>query len=214
MLGTHAEDCLRPGGELRRFRIQPGRLNQVTLIVSPQSPLASSKDRTTSELNRPTPGPHLHTVSELQNIGPRLLVIFDGHCGFCNRSIRWFLRRDRRDRLRFIPSESPKVAALLARHQIIETENGLSSPTSGPSTILVVRNPDTPVEQVLVRSGAAIAMLRELPQPWPAVAALMSWLPRPLRDLGYRLVARYRYRIWGRFDTCPIPTAQERERFL
>jgi predicted DCC family thiol-disulfide oxidoreductase YuxK len=42
----------------------------------------------------------------------------------------------------------------------------------------------------------------------------MSWLPRPLRDLGYRLVARYRYRIWGRFDTCPIPTAQERERFL
>jgi predicted DCC family thiol-disulfide oxidoreductase YuxK len=153
-------------------------------------------------------------VSEFENIGDRLLVIFDGHCGFCNSSVRWFLRRDRRDRLRFVPSESPKVASLLARHQISERENGLGSPTLAPSTILVVSNPDTPIEQVHVRSDAAIAMLRQLPRPWPAVATVMSWIPRPLRDLGYRLVARYRYRIWGRLESCPIPTAQERERFL
>jgi predicted DCC family thiol-disulfide oxidoreductase YuxK len=153
-------------------------------------------------------------VTELSQIGSRLLVIFDGHCGFCNRSVRWFLRRDRFDRLRFIPSESPQLAALLLRHQITETQNGLSSPILAPSTILVVSNPDTPVEQVLVRSDAAIAMLRQLPRPWPALAAVMRWIPRPLRDLGYRLVARYRYRIWGRLETCPIPTAQERERFL
>jgi predicted DCC family thiol-disulfide oxidoreductase YuxK len=153
-------------------------------------------------------------VSELSKIGDRLLVVFDGHCGFCNRSVRWFLRRDSRDRLRFVPAESPKIAKLLARHQISETENGLGSPTLAPSTILVVSNPGTPVEQVLVRSEAAIAMLRQLPRPWPAVAAIMSWIPRPLRDLGYRLVARYRYRIWGRLETCPIPTAQEREHFL
>ncbi|MGO9336695.1 MAG: thiol-disulfide oxidoreductase DCC family protein [Terracidiphilus sp.] len=153
-------------------------------------------------------------MSELSQTGDRLLVIFDGHCGFCNRSVRWFLRRDRLDRLRFIPSESPKVAALLARHQIVETEDGLASSTIAPSTILVVRNPETPVEQVLVRSGAAIAMLCQLPQPWPAVATVLGWIPRPLRDLGYRFVARYRYRIWGRLESCPIPTAQERARFL
>ncbi len=150
----------------------------------------------------------------LNDIGPRLLVIFDGHCGFCNRSIRWFLTRDRFDRLRFIPCESPKVAALLARHRIVQTEDGLGSSTLAPSTILVVGNLETPVEQVLVRSEAAIAMLRELPRPWPAVASVMSWIPRPLRDLGYRLVARFRYRIWGRLESCPIPTAQERSRFL
>jgi predicted DCC family thiol-disulfide oxidoreductase YuxK len=57
-------------------------------------------------------------------------------------------------------------------------------------------------------------MLRQLPRPWPAVAAVMAWIPHRLRDLGYRLVARYRYRIWGRLETCPIPTARERERFL
>jgi len=153
-------------------------------------------------------------MRELSQIGDRLLVIFDGHCGFCNRSVRWFLRRDRRDRLRFVPSESPKLDPLLARHQISEAENGLRSPTLSPSTILVVSNLDTPVEQVLVRSDAAIAMLRQLPAPWPAVAAVMSWIPGPLRDLGYRLVARFRYRIWGRLESCPIPTAQERSRFL
>jgi|ERR1019366_4410241 predicted DCC family thiol-disulfide oxidoreductase YuxK len=154
------------------------------------------------------------SVVNLNEIGDRLLVIFDGHCGFCNRSVRWFLQRDRLDRLRFVPSESPKVADLFARRQIIETKDGLGSSKLAPSTILVVTNPDTPVEQVLVRSDAAIAMLRQLPRPWPAVATGMSWIPRPLRDFGYRLVARFRYRIWGRLDACPVPTAQERSRFL
>jgi predicted DCC family thiol-disulfide oxidoreductase YuxK len=55
-------------------------------------------------------------VNSFEELGGRLLVIFDGQCGFCNRSVRWFLRRDRRDRLRFVASDSPKVAELLARH--------------------------------------------------------------------------------------------------
>ena len=153
-------------------------------------------------------------MNDLGNIGDRLLVIFDGHCGFCNRSVRWFLTRDRNDRLRFVASESPKVAAILAHHGICQTGQGLTSSTLAPSTILVVRNPEGSAEQVLVRSNAAIAMLRELPRPWPAVAAVLRCIPRPLRDLGYRLIARFRYRIWGRLETCPIPTAQERIRFL
>jgi predicted DCC family thiol-disulfide oxidoreductase YuxK len=153
-------------------------------------------------------------VSDFENIGDRLLVIFDGHCGFCNRSVRWFLTRDRNDRLRFVASESPKVAPILARREITQTDRGLASTTLAPSTILVIRNPERPGEQVLVRSNAAIAMLGELPRPWPNIAAVMRCIPRPLRDLGYRLIARFRYRIWGRLETCPIPTAQERMRFL
>jgi predicted DCC family thiol-disulfide oxidoreductase YuxK len=46
------------------------------------------------------------------------------------------------------------------------------------------------------------------------VAKVFKWIPRPLRDLGYRIIARLRYRIWGRFETCPIPTALERAHFL
>jgi len=148
-------------------------------------------------------------VSELDNLGDRLLVIFDGRCGLCNRAVRWFLARDRRDRLRFVPSESPKVAALLARHGL-----DAQAATDGPGSILVVRDAGRPTERLLNRSDAVLALLAQLPSPWPAVATLLRWVPRPLRDLAYRLVARWRYRIWGRLESCPIPTAKERSRFL
>jgi predicted DCC family thiol-disulfide oxidoreductase YuxK len=148
-------------------------------------------------------------VSELEKIGGRLLVIYDGVCGFCNLSVRWFLVRDRNDRLRFVASDSPKVANLLARHGL---DAAMATGNSG--TILVATALEAPAERLLIRSDAVIAMLGQLPSPWPTLAAVLRIIPRPLRDLGYRLVARWRYRIWGRLDACPIPTAQERARFL
>jgi len=148
-------------------------------------------------------------VSGLVEIGGRLLVVFDGRCGFCNRAVRWFLRRDRRDRLRFVASESAKVAELLARHGI-----GMADSGTGPGTILTVEDADGPAEKLLVRSDAVVAMLSQLPRPWPAIAVMVGWATRPVCDLGYRLIARWRYRIWGRLESCPLPAAEERERFL
>jgi predicted DCC family thiol-disulfide oxidoreductase YuxK len=142
-------------------------------------------------------------------LGDRLLVIFDGHCGFCNKSVRWFLSRDSQARLRFAASQSPQVAALLARHDFAPADL-----EAGPDTILVVRDANGPNERVLIRSEAALAMLHELPSPWPAVGRILNWIPRPVRDFGYRLIARWRYRIWGRLDSCPLPTPEERGRFL
>jgi predicted DCC family thiol-disulfide oxidoreductase YuxK len=123
--------------------------------------------------------------------------------------VRWFLRRDRRDRLRFAPSEPPQAAGVLARHGF----NSQDSPF-GPNTILVVRNLDSQDESLLVRSNAVLALLAALPQPWPVVAAIVRSIPRPLRDLAYKLIAHWRYSIWGRLETCPLPTPKERERFL
>jgi predicted DCC family thiol-disulfide oxidoreductase YuxK len=142
-------------------------------------------------------------------LGGRLLVIFDGHCGFCNKSVRWFLRRDLHDRLRFVASQSAQAAELVAR-------DGFASADleTGPNTILVVRDAGGQAERIFLRSDAAVAMLQELPRPWPTIGRVFSWIPRPLRDLGYRLVARWRYRIWGRLESCPLPTREERERFL
>jgi predicted DCC family thiol-disulfide oxidoreductase YuxK len=144
-----------------------------------------------------------------ENSGPGLLVIFDGHCGLCNRLVRWLLRRDRPNRLRFASSDSDKVAGLLARHGFYG-----SNSATGPETILVVRDHEGPAEQLLVRSDAVVELLGELPRPWPAAGAALKLIPRPLRDLGYRLVARWRYHIWRRLETCPMPTPEERERFL
>lgn len=151
------------------------------------------------------------------------MIVYDGHCGLCNHSVRWSLRRDSGDRLRFIASQSEKVATVLARHGLTDSvplpELPAGSPAANgspfcPGTILVLRGIGTDAEQLLTRSNAIIAILRELPQPWPVAAAALHLIPRPLRDLVYRIIARNRYRIWGRVESCPIPTAAELARFL
>ena len=148
-------------------------------------------------------------MNDLDELDGRLLVVFDGRCGFCNRSVRWFLRRDCLDRLRFVPYESPRIASLLRR-------NGWAGEgtTIDPSTIIVVRDAGLPAESVLVRSDAVIALLNQLQSPWPALGNILRLIPRPLRDLGYRLVARSRFTFFRRLESCPIPTAAERARFL
>jgi predicted DCC family thiol-disulfide oxidoreductase YuxK len=152
-------------------------------------------------------------VTETFKIGGRLLVLFDGHCGLCNRSVWWLLRRDRRERVRFASFESPQAIRLLDRNV-----PGRADPPFGlntdPDTVLVVRDAGGPGEQLLIRSNAVLAILAELPGPWLAVGVVLGWIPRPVRDLGYRLVARWRYRIWGRVECCPVPTPAEQERFL
>jgi len=148
-------------------------------------------------------------MNNIPEFGGRLLVIFDGQCGLCNRTVRWLVRRDSQDRLRFVAFEPAKAAGLLARHGI-----GAPDPESGPATILVVREFGQPAEHVLARSEAVLALLAELPCPWPTVKTALRWIPRPLLDLGYRLIACWRYRIWGRLESCPLPTAEERARFL
>jgi predicted DCC family thiol-disulfide oxidoreductase YuxK len=147
-------------------------------------------------------------VSSPDQLDDRLLVVFDGHCGLCNGAVRWLIRHDRQDRLRFAASESPKIAAFLARHGFALI------PSTGPGTILVARACGGPQESLLARSDAVLALLRELPGTWLAVATALAWIPRPLRDLGYRIVARCRYRIWGRLESCPLPAAAQREKFL
>jgi predicted DCC family thiol-disulfide oxidoreductase YuxK len=148
-------------------------------------------------------------VNALPEIADRLLVIYDGRCGFCNGAVRWFLRRDRKDRLRFAASQSPLVVGLMHRHQV----DTLETP-DGPGSLLVIRYVGQPREEVLARSTGVLALLAELPAPWPAFAALLRLAPTPLRDAVYGMVARNRYRFAGRLAECPLPTPSERARFL
>ena len=150
-----------------------------------------------------------NSVESEKNADGRLLVIFDGHCALCSRTVRWLIKRDRRDRLRFAASESLQVAKILQK----QAEEGFRDP-GPPGTILVLRNADTAAEQLHRRSDAIVALLAELPKPWPAIGWALGLIPRPLRDLGYETVARWRYRIWGRLESCPLPTGKERSRFL
>ncbi|MDR3737618.1 MAG: DCC1-like thiol-disulfide oxidoreductase family protein [Terracidiphilus sp.] len=148
-------------------------------------------------------------MTDWLELGGRVLVVFDGRCGFCNASVRWLARRDGRDRLRFVAAEDERVRGLLERHGL-----GAVRFAAEPSTLVVVCGGGGGEERVLVRSAAVAAAMGELPVAWPAVAAMLRAVPRPVRDLGYRAVARARYWLGGRLEACPLPTAAERAKFL
>lgn len=132
------------------------------------------------------------------------IVLYDGICGLCNRFVRFVIRHDHSGRFYFAPLESPFAQEILARH-------GLGG--SSLDTVVLVIAAGTRQETLLFRSDAATAICGQLGGFWSALAQSTSWLPQALRDVGYRLVARYRYRIFGRFETCPLPEPEWQKRF-
>jgi predicted DCC family thiol-disulfide oxidoreductase YuxK len=131
------------------------------------------------------------------------IVFYDGLCGFCDASVQWILRRDRDQQFLFAPLQGDTAAALLARHP--ELPKGIDS--------IIVLERDGGEEHVYLRSTAFFRILARLPRPWRGLAALRV-LPRFLTDLGYRFMAWIRYRIWGRRESCRVPSPAERARFL
>jgi len=136
---------------------------------------------------------------------PHPILLYDGVCGLCNRSVQVIFRRDRNAVFRFASLQSAPAATILARHG--------ANPTA-LDTVYVAVNPELPGEYLLSRSDAAIFILKQLSGIWRPVAFLLQLLPKFLRDSAYNVVARHRYRIFGRAEVCPLPRDQDRSRFL
>ncbi|HSP98856.1 MAG TPA: DCC1-like thiol-disulfide oxidoreductase family protein [Candidatus Dormibacteraeota bacterium] len=130
------------------------------------------------------------------------VILYDGVCGFCDRTVRFVLRHDPDGRFRFAPLQSAYAAAALARH---------GRDAGDLDSVALLLEPDTDRERLLARSDAVLAILRRLGGAW-RLAALARWLPRGLRDAAYDAFARRRYRWFGRFDQCPIPSPELRAR--
>jgi predicted DCC family thiol-disulfide oxidoreductase YuxK len=133
------------------------------------------------------------------------IVFYDGVCGLCNRLVQFLLKHDKEGRLRFAALQSEFAEKVLRRHGI---------DTKDLDTVRVVENYDTPDERVLQRSDAILRAGRELGGFWTTAAGIGRIVPRPVRDVVYRLVARNRYRMFGRYDTCMLPDPNQRSRFL
>ena len=132
------------------------------------------------------------------------LVLYDGVCGLCSRSVRFLIKRDRERVLRFAPLQGETAAALRARHSEI--------PTALDTIAFVERNATG--ERVWLRSAGVFRALRELSAPWRWLAALRFLAPAAIWDVAYRAFARRRYRWFGEYDACPIPPPEVRARFL
>jgi predicted DCC family thiol-disulfide oxidoreductase YuxK len=132
------------------------------------------------------------------------VLLFDGTCGFCARSVQFVLDHERGARtLRFATLQGP--LGDVARRDRPELA-GVDS--------MVWYEPSAGGARVLVRSDAAIAVLRHLGGPWRWLAAAGRLVPRVVRDAAYDLVARNRYRIAGRGNACLLPTPEQRRRIV
>ena len=142
------------------------------------------------------------------------ILLYDGVCGLCNRSVQFILRHDHHGVFRFASLQSGFAQSVLARH-------GVHSADLNTVYVVVDYNPASfnagkknVGETLLARSDAVLFVMRRLGGIWRGVAWIFALVPRALREWGYRTVARYRYRIFGRYDTCPLPSETTRARFL
>ncbi|MES2423316.1 MAG: thiol-disulfide oxidoreductase DCC family protein [Pseudomonadota bacterium] len=128
-----------------------------------------------------------------------MILVFDAQCLLCNGSVQFILKHDHHARFRFASIQGAHGRALL---------EGAGLPPDNTPTLLLVDG-----ERSWQYSGAVIRIGHALGWPWRM--AWLAWLvPSPLRDAAYRLVARNRYRWFGRTETCMLPPPDAAARFL
>ncbi len=127
------------------------------------------------------------------------ILLFDGHCNLCNGWVQFIVKRNTTKSISFASLQSKAGSELLAEHNI--KQNYIDS-------LVFIEE-----ERFSVSSTAALRTLSYL-STWESHLKLLLILPRPLRDLIYRFVARYRYKWFGRREQCMLPTAELKERFL
>jgi predicted DCC family thiol-disulfide oxidoreductase YuxK len=136
------------------------------------------------------------------------VMLYDGLCGFCNKTVQWLTKRDRHDRFRFAPQQSSFAAAILARHGI-DRERMLKD-----NSVYLVLDLDSGQERLLTQSDVTVKLLMLLGGGWRVLGNLLRVVPRFLRNAVYRVAARNRYRLTGRYEVCPVPSEAERMKFL
>jgi predicted DCC family thiol-disulfide oxidoreductase YuxK len=130
------------------------------------------------------------------------VLLYDGVCGFCNKTVQMVLDHDRRGTMRFAALQSDYGRAVIERHPELRDVD----------TVVFVENPGDD-ERTFIRSDAALRVAAYLGGWWKAFL-VGRVVPKFLRDAAYNLFARYRYRLFGKYDSCMLPPPEVRSRFL
>jgi predicted DCC family thiol-disulfide oxidoreductase YuxK len=128
----------------------------------------------------------------------RPILFFDGLCGLCNTSVDFVMKRDTRDVFRYAPLQGETAAEHLSQRDREDLDS------------VILLTPDG----LYRHTSAVVRILWKLPGVWPVLGTLLWLIPRPIRNIGYRLVAKNRYRVFGKKETCRLPTPEEIGRLL
>ncbi|WP_152657242.1 thiol-disulfide oxidoreductase DCC family protein [Oceanobacillus sp. CFH 90083] len=126
------------------------------------------------------------------------LILFDGECHVCDSFVQFILKRDKQHQFLFISLQSEAGAFIRRKYRV---------PDNLDSVLLIDG------EKIFIKSDAALQVLQSIPAPWKMLTAAKI-LPYFIRDALYDFVARNRYRIFRKKQTCRLPTAQERKQFV
>ena len=138
------------------------------------------------------------SISELSRI-----LFYDGECGLCAQSVRFFLRTDRHKRICFAPLQGETAQSFLPAN--LRDAQCLST--------VVYRRSDSDGQSLLLRSDAVARALIDVGGVWSYLGRLLRLIPSPLRDWGYNLIVKNRLKLFPD-DACALPTEQARERLL
>jgi predicted DCC family thiol-disulfide oxidoreductase YuxK len=127
------------------------------------------------------------------------IILFDGVCNFCNRTVNIILKFDQDVHFQFAPSQS--TAGINILHQFKLDQKASAS-------VILIDN-----DKVYTKTDAVIQIATHL-KGWPRLFSFIKFIPRPIRDFAYDLVAKNRYALFGKRETCRIPEESIRHRFL
>jgi len=125
----------------------------------------------------------------------RPVILFDGVCHLCDGFVQFILKRDPAGHFAFAPLQSEFAQQRLGTLHL--------------DSIALLEG-----DEILHAERAALRILSQLPQPWPTLASIAGSLPGSVLSWGYRLIARNRYRLWGKEETCMLPQPQWKDRFI
>ena len=127
------------------------------------------------------------------------IILFDGICNFCNRTINIILKYDTQAYFQFAPSQSTAGKDILQQFKLDQKAS---------ASVILIDN-----EKVYTKTDAVIQIATHL-KGWPRLFLGLKYVPKPLRDFGYDVIAKNRYAIFGERETCRIPEESIRHRFL
>jgi len=125
------------------------------------------------------------------------IILFDGECNFCDSSVQFIIRRDVEGVFKFASLQGETGQRLLLEHHI---------PKDMDSFLLITNN------KAYLKSAAALLVSRRLKGLWKLLYAFIV-VPRPIRDFFYDILAKNRYKWFGKKECCTIPTPEIRSRF-